>query len=101
MYADSKNSLKNIIEWLEGTDDAGWEDQIELGEQCRSDMERMARPIYRRDKMGSGSAQPSERNPEAARLNRANPHVRAMLNTMRSRNRAAALEHGKAALAVM
>lgn len=92
MYADSKTSLKSIVEWLEGTDDAGWEAQIEAGEGCRSDMERMARPNYRRDR---------DRNPDSGRLNRATPHLRAMLTAMRSRNRAAALEHGRAALAVM
>ena len=97
MYADSRNSLKNILQWLEGTDDAGWENQIELGEECRSDMERMARPIYRRNR----TFQPPERNPDAAKLDRASPHVRAMLHAMRSRNRTAALEHGRAALAVM
>lgn len=42
MYADSKYSLTGIVEWLEGTDEAGWERQIELGEDCRSDMEQMA-----------------------------------------------------------
>jgi hypothetical protein len=101
MYAGSKDSLKSILEWLEGTDDGGWEDRIELGEECRSDMERMARPMYRRDKTGSRSAQGPERNPYAERLNRAIPHIRAMLTAMRNRNRATALEHGKAAWAVM
>lgn len=99
MYADSKDSLKSILEWLDRTDKAGWERQIELGEECQSDMERMARPIYARTR--GRSALGPERNPDAGRLNRAIPHVRAMLNAMRNRNRAAALEHGKAALAVM
>lgn len=101
MQAGSKDSLKGILEWLEGTDEGGWEDQIKLGEECRSDMERMARPIYGRDKTRKRSAQGPERNPDAGRLNRAIPHVRAMLTAMRSRNRTAALEHGRAALAVM
>ena len=98
MYADSKNSLKSIVGWLEGTDEAGWESQIKFGEECRSDMERMARPTYER---GNRSFEGPGRDPNAPRLNRANPHLRAMLSAMRSRNRAAALEHGKAALAVM
>ena len=99
--AGSKDSLNIILEWLDGTDEAGWERQIEVGENCRSDMERMARPIYRRNKTGSRIAQGPERNPDAARLNRAIPHVRAMLTAMGSRNRAAAVEHGRAALAVL
>jgi len=101
MDVSSKDSLKAMLEWLDGADEGGWEDQIELGEECRSDMERMARPIYRRNKTGSHSAQGRERNPDAERLNRAIPHVRAMLRAMRSRNRAAALEHGRLALAAM
>ena len=101
MFADSKDSLKSILAWLAGTDRAGWERQIELGEACRSEMERMARPIYRGAKARSHTAQGPERNPDAGKLNRAIPHVRAMLTAMRNRNRAAALEHGQAALAMM
>jgi len=100
MYADAKNSLKSILDWLDGTDEAGWERQIELGEECRSDMERMARPRYSGARKGSHAFGP-ERNPNAGKLNRAIPHVRAMLTTMRNRNRTAALEHGRAAMAVM
>lgn len=100
MYADAKNSLKSIVEWLDGTDEAEWEHQVDLGEQARSDMERMARPIYSGARKGSHAFGP-ERNPDAGKLNRATPHVRAMLTAMRSRNRTAALEHGRAALTVM
>jgi len=101
MYSDAKNSLKSILDWLAGTDEGGWEHQIELGEQCKSDMERLARPIYRGAKARSHGALGPERDPNAGKLNRATPHVRAMLTAMRNRNRAAALEHGRAALAVM
>ena len=57
MYADSKDSLKRVLDWLAGTDEADWERQIELGDECRSDMERLARPKYsgaRREAMRSG-----------------------------------------------
>ena len=100
MYADAKSSLRSILDWLDGTDEMAWERQIELGEECRSDMERMARPIYSGARKGSHAFGP-ERNPDAGKLNRAIPHVRAMLTAMRNRNRAAALEHGRAAMAVM
>jgi hypothetical protein len=100
MYADAKDSLKSILDWLAGTDETSWERQIELGEQCRSEMERMARPIYSGARKGSHTFGP-ERNPDAGKLNRATPHIRAMLSAMRNRNRAAALEHGRAAMAVM
>ncbi len=97
MDASSRDKLKSILEWLAGTDEAEWERQIESGEECRSEMERMARPVYGRTRRSQGP----ERNPDTPKLNRAIPHVRAMLTAMRSRNRAAALEHGKAALAAM
>jgi hypothetical protein len=100
MYTDAKNSLKSIVDWLDGTDKAGWERQIEFGEQCRSDMERTARPKYSGARKGSHTSGP-ERNPDAGRLNRAILHVRTMLTAMRNRNRAAALEHGRAAMGVM
>lgn len=100
MYADAKNSLKRILDWLEGSDEAGWERQIELGEECRSDLERMARPKYSGVRKGSSAFGP-ERDPNAGRLNRAIPHVRSMLSGMRNRNRTAAVEHGRAALAAM
>ena len=94
MQSATKDSLKSILDWLEGADKAGWERQIELGEQCRSDIERIART----QKVG---AQGPERNLNVQKLNRAVPHVLAMITAMRNRNRASALEHGKAALAVM
>lgn len=100
MYAESKESLKSIVEWLDGTDEAGWESRIETGDTAREDMERMARPDYHRGR-GRGMAQGPQRDPNASKLNKAIPHVRAMLTAMRSRNRMAALEHGRAALAVM
>jgi len=100
MYEDSKDALKRILDWLEGTDEAGWAAQIESGEAARADMERMARPDYHRGR-GRGIGQAPQRDPNAHKLNKAIPHVRAMLTAMQSRNRAAALEHGKAALAVM
>ena len=99
MYADSKDSLKNILEWLEGTDEAAWEAQVESGEAARADMERMARPDYHRGH-GSGFQGP-QRDPNANRLNKAIPHVRAMLTALQNRNRAAAVEQVRAALAVM
>lgn len=100
MYADAKESLKNILQWLEKTDDSGWENQIERAEECRSDMERMARPDYHRGH-GKGAMQGPQRDPNAPRLNHAIPHVRAMLSAMRSHNRTVASEHGKLALAAM
>ena len=100
MYEDSKAALKRILDWLEGTDEAGWDSQIESGEAARADMERMARPDYHRGH-GKGMVQGQQRDPNAGRLNKAIPHVRAMLTAMQNRDRVAALEHGKLALTVL
>ena len=100
MYTDSKAALENILKWLEGAEEAGWEGQIESGEAAREDMERMARPDYHRGH-GRDVVQGTQRDPNAPKLNRAIPHVRAMLTAMQNRNRVAALEHVRLALAVM
>ena len=94
MPADPRSSLNCILDWLDGTDKAGWERQIEVGEQCRSEMERIAGTR----RVG---AHGPEHNLNVRKLNRALPHVLAMITAMRNRNRTAALERGKAALAVM
>jgi hypothetical protein len=102
MYADVKYSLTGVLEWLEGTDETAWDRQIELGEECRSDMERTGRPIYRnRLKASWIPFLTPVPNTDADRLNKATPYVNAMLAAMRSRNRAAALEYGRAALAMI
>ena len=99
MYEDSKNSLKNIVEWLGSSDEDGWEGQLEHGEAAREDLERMARPDYHRGR-GRGFQGP-QNDPNANRLNKAIPHVRAMLKAMQDKNREAALEQGKLAIAMM
>jgi len=100
MYADTKDAIQNVLKWLEQSDDAGWDSQIASGEAARADMERMARPDYHRGH-GKSTFQGQQRDPNANRLNKAIPHVRAMLTAMQNRDRAAALEHAKVALAVM
>jgi hypothetical protein len=100
-YDTTKESPKNVVEWLEGSNQAGWEDLIGTGEEVLSEIEHMARPIYRPDRTGSFGEELPIDNPFAENLNGATPEVRSMLRAMRMRNRAAALEHGRAALAVM
>jgi len=100
MYADTKSSLKSVLDWPDGSDEADWDHQIETGERCRFAMGRLARPIYSIARMGCHTLGP-EPNPDAGRLNKAIPHIRAMLTAMRNRNRVAAVEHARAAMAVM
>jgi len=100
-YDGTKDLLKNIVEWLGGTDTAGWDDQGALAAECVSNLKRMLRPIYRPDKTGSLDAEPPIDNPYAEQLETALPHAEALLRTIRTRDRAAALRNGKAAFAAM
>jgi hypothetical protein len=99
-YDGTKDLLKNIVEWLEGSDESDWEGQTAFAVECISDMRRMAQPIRRNDKPVSFAEEMFE-SPVAGKLSKAIPHAEAMLRSMRSRNRAAALQSGKAALAAM
>lgn len=101
MYDGTKDSLKNIVEWLEGTNNDGWRDQRELAEECVSDLRRMSRPIYRPDKTGSLDAEPPIDNPFAENLERAIPHAQALVRALERRDRSAALNSGRAAFAAM
>ena|ERR1039458_1730730 len=100
-YDGTKDSLRNIVEWLEGTETAGWDDQAALAAECVSDLKRMLRPIYGPDKTGSLDAGPPSDNPYAEQLETALPHAEALLRTIRSRNRAAALSNAKSAFAAL
>lgn len=100
-YDGTKELLKSIICWLESTDQAGWEGQIEMAEECMSEMNRMARPMYRQDKSGGLGQEPPVYNPVAPNLVRATPEVHAMLRAMQGRGREEALKHGRAALAAL
>ncbi len=73
MAATPKETLKSILDWLAGTDEAGWEQQIELGEECRSEIERMARPVY-----------PRGRPPAAAPFRTGAGNVKVLLDGLKS-----------------
>jgi hypothetical protein len=91
-YATTVEQIRRIVHWLESTDEEGWPDQTALAEEAISDVERMAAPKRRRDKG------PVEIIPGDANMQRARPHVRAMVLAMKSRDRLRALENGRAAL---
>ena len=54
-----------------------------------------------RDETGSESLEPDFFSPEANAINVARPELMNMMNAMRGRNRAAAIESGEAALALL
>ena len=90
-YASTVAEIRGIVQWLEGTDEAGWPDQTELALEALRDVERMAAPKQGPDKG------PVEIVPGDPKMQRAHPHVRDMANAMRRRNRKRALEAGRAA----
>lgn len=101
MLSDStKNLLQTIVRSLETPDQAGWDDQIESGNQCLYEMHQMTRPSYRAYKTTSSDKWPSH-VPDGAGMNRAMPHVKAMMSAIHRKDRAKAVENGKAALAEM
>lgn len=101
LYDGTKDLLKNIVEWLEGSDESDWEGRTAFAVQCISDMRLMAQPLRRNDKPVSFAEEMPVESPVAGKLSKAIPHAKAMLRSMRSRNRAAALQSGKATLAAM
>ena len=101
MLCDStKTLLQAILQSLQEPDQAGWDDQVESGNQCLYEMHQMTRPSYRAYKMTSSDKWPSH-IPDRTGLNRAMPHVKAMMSAIRRKDRTMALENGKAALAEM
>lgn len=101
MLCDSTRSLlQAILESLKGADQAGWDDQIECGNQCLYEMHQMTRPSYQAHKSGGTDKWPSH-IPDTAGLTRAMPHVKAMMRAIRSKDRTAALVSGNAALIEM
>lgn len=102
-YDSTKSILESVVAWLESgaDDDDAWEDQLENAGECLLEMQSMSQPMRTLNKTGTRSAAPPAYNPVAGNLQRAIPHVESMINAMRSRNHAQALEQGRAALTEM
>ena len=96
-----QSELKSILQWLEGTDETQWASKIALAENCLATMRQRAKPVKDPSKPGCRSAQPVVVNPDAAKLNKAIPHVETMVYAMHGRDRAKALESAKAVVAEM
>jgi hypothetical protein len=97
-FGSTKTLLDSIIRSLksgEQQDEAGWLAQTELAQACLSEMAELSEPVHGPP---NGSASRYVHRPVADKLNRAMPHVRAMLEAMRKRDRQAALTHGETAL---
>src|ERR1051325_7671437 len=96
-----KSDIENVLHWLHSKDETHWEDQSELMEEILWDLRRSVGPLTRREKTGSRSAQMPTYVPGSDKMMAAIPHVQQMLFEMRSRNRSAAIESGRLALAAL
>ena len=97
-FGSAKSLLESIVRSLkteDRQDEAEWQAQTELAQTCLTEMAELSEPQPGASK---GSSTRYVHRPVADKLNRAMPHVRAMLTAMRNRDRVAALAHGETAL---
>lgn len=99
LYDSTKTLLQTILRVLETDDESRWDDQNESGNACLYEMHQMSGPLYKAYRTDNTNSVLQSRLPE--KLNRAMPHVRSMVIAIRHRDRARALQSGKAALAEM
>ena len=91
LYSSTKTLLRSILQSLEGGGEVGWDDQNESGKECLYEMFQMTGP----------GVTPAAAASVRGNLSRAIPHVKSMMTAIRRRDRATAVEHGKAAFAAM
>jgi hypothetical protein len=91
--------LRSIVQSLENSVDAGWDDQLESGNQCLYELHQLARSSARTYK--SSNAKFPVVTPAFERAIRAIPHVKSMMRSIRSKDQEAAVESGRAAIASM
>ena len=100
LYDSTKTLLHGILRSLESADQEGWDGRAESGRECLYEMHQMARPIQ--DGRGTD---PLSRAPGFIpvyeRAARAIPHVKSMVRAIRRKDQAAAVESGRAALALL
>ena len=97
-YGGTKTLLESIVRRLKieaPQDDAEWQAQIDVVQDCLREMSEMSEPTINPSK---GVASRYVYRPVADKLNRAMPHVRLMLTAMRDRDRTTALAHGETTL---
>jgi hypothetical protein len=100
LHDSTKGLLIKMVMSLEKTGDA-WDDDAESGRECLYEMHQMTRPTFRAYRSDSAETKWRTRLPDAAKLNRAMPHVKLMVSAIRRRDRVMALASGRAALAEM
>lgn len=101
MYSASREDVKIVLEWLDGSDESQWNIHTNLLSEAISDLQRMARRVHRPEKSGSRSMESDFVPRGADEIITAVPHLMKMLGAMRSENRAAAIKSAEAALALL
>jgi len=101
LQESTKILLIKIVQSLEAAGESSWDDQIEFGKECLYEMHQMTCPSFQAYRTESADAKWPTHIPNSAKLNRAMPHVKAMVRAIRRRDQATALVSGKAALAEM
>ena len=101
LYYSTKTLLRSILESLEKTDEAEWDDRLEFGNQCLYEIHQMTRQSYQPYRKDSPKVQWPSQIPDFERAKQAMPHVKRMMSAIHRRDQAGALESAKAALAAM
>ncbi len=100
LFDSTRQLLQSIVIDLEETrDDSRWDDQAESGSACLYEMHQMSGHLYKAYKTETSYAGEGGQASLPERLNRALPYVRSMSAAIRHKDRAMALESGKAGLA--
>jgi hypothetical protein len=92
--------LKNIAQWLRGADESQWEDVNRVLSETISELQALGHPP-RSDTKEGRSAESDSFSSQATAINVAMPEPVKTLDAMHGHNRAAALEHGQAALGLL
>jgi hypothetical protein len=95
-FGSTRSLLESIVRWLQSADprdESAWQAQTELAQACLAEMMVLSEPISH----AKGSTSRYVHRPVAEKLNRAMPHVQAMLTAMRERDRFSAVAHGETA----
>jgi hypothetical protein len=85
--------LRSIVDALQSGDESKWDDHREFGNQCIYELFQMCRPERRKYEGHLATV--------FDRASRTIPLVKEMNRAIRQKDRAAAVEHGKAALSAM
>jgi hypothetical protein len=100
-FSSTKSTFESVFQWLNGTDETQWQDQIGLLRQTIPEFKRMSAPLKSEDKGGSRNAQMPIHDPDFQKMKEAIPHLERMLYEMRGHKRMEAIEHGTEALRVL